>query len=74
MTFLPIDPQHYKQYGLFGFIICLLIWLFIVLLGFSYFARCAFTSGEKFKVSLMGCLFSIVCPPFAILPIALNVK
>ncbi len=74
MTFLPISPENYKRFGLVGFIICILLWLFIVLLGFSYFARCAFTSGEKFRLSLGFSILSIFCPPFACIPIALNVN
>lgn len=72
MKFLECDPEQYKYIGIVVAAVCIFLWLTIVLTGFSYFARCAFTSGEKFRLSIGFALASIFCPPFVCVPIALN--
>ncbi len=71
MTF-DIEEYKYLAYVFAAFV--MFLWMVIVLIAWAYFTRCAFTSGEKFRLSLGFALASIFCPPFACVPIALNVR
>ena len=68
------DPAYNQTVGYVATAILMFFWIFLVLLGFSFFARCAFTSGEKFRLSLGFSLASVLFPPFACVPICLNAR
>jgi hypothetical protein len=71
---MNFDLEEYKYMAYVFAAFAMFLWLVIVVVGFSFFARCAFTSGERFRLSFGFALASIFCPPFACVPIALNVR
>jgi hypothetical protein len=70
---MQLTETQTRYLGYIGLGVLLFFWLFLVLLAFYYFSRCAFTSGERFRLSLFFSLASIFCPFFAGVPISLNV-
>ena len=50
-----------------------IVWGLFVLAAFVFFSRTANRSGERFRLSLLFSLISIFVPPFAVVPICLNV-
>jgi len=69
---MDMDEKQTRYLCYVGAAIGIFLWLFFVVLAFYYFARCAFTSGEKFKLSLLFAIATIFCPPFCSVPICLN--
>lgn len=55
------------------FVLCMLGWLTVVMVGYLYMLRSLHSNNERKRISILFVLLSIVFPPCAMVPIVLNV-
>lgn len=76
-----VDPQPdseednmMKMGVLCGVLLIAIVWFTLIIVAFSYFARCSAQDVERYRVSLGFSMATILFPPFAMVPVCLNIR